>query len=363
MQSQMLMPKQEPVARPLWEELPVPPHVVLPSLPIENPGAHMTMPQYLFAIQAPNVQEQKWATVVSRNSKQLLEWIILDSSTKYPMEGAKNRANIHKWYCTTAVSVYKRTGLVVHPSIIRDCLRAAKQHLYNRLMKHIKTDKLSPKEVEEKLWAWPTYPFVKAFRTEKMEKKMRSANLVDENGAPIVIDLGEDDSDDDDDEDLMPPAPATPAPATPASIKPTLPLNAIKAEYYSATPVKRRHVELVPDHSTIAVSYLPAAMPKASFAFIPADQTMDTSGPMEPDSSASVNPPPSEQDLQDFEADMMAIHRDVMRKARKDPKKMDLIRAAHAQMMAEINTTKTNDLGEMFMNVGRRNLGNVFNTD
>ena len=75
------------------------------------------------------------------------------------------------------------------------------------------------------------------------------------------------------------------------------------------------------------------------------------------------NPPPSEQDLQDFEADMMAIHRDVMRKARKDPKKMDLIRAAHAQMMAEINTTKTNDLGEMFMNVGRRNLGNVFNTD
>ncbi|EFO85541.1 hypothetical protein CRE_29103 [Caenorhabditis remanei] len=30
---------------------------------------------------------------------------------------------------------------------------------------------------KEKLWAWPTYPFVKPFRTKKMEKKMRSANL------------------------------------------------------------------------------------------------------------------------------------------------------------------------------------------
>ena len=72
------------------------------------------------------------------------------------------------------------------------CLLAAKIGLRRRLRTFTIEKKLSKEKVEEKMWEWPLYLYMRTYRHEDYEKGLRTKALKDKNGQPFVFELNDD---------------------------------------------------------------------------------------------------------------------------------------------------------------------------
>ncbi|EFO98719.1 hypothetical protein CRE_27900 [Caenorhabditis remanei] len=180
---------------PIWEQSP-PPYIVLPELPPEDPSRHMALQQYKKLACAPELARQTWASVgQSCEAKQLLEWTILHCFSEVPPLGKKRNSHqkVQDHYAIVAIKVWKRIGILYNQQIVSGCLMAAKIGLRRRLRTFTIEKKLSKEKVEEKMWEWPLYLYMRTYRHEEYEKGLRTKALKDKNGQPFVFELNDDD--------------------------------------------------------------------------------------------------------------------------------------------------------------------------
>ncbi|EFO94092.1 hypothetical protein CRE_26781 [Caenorhabditis remanei] len=182
-------------SRPIWEQ-PPPPYIVLPELPPEDPSRHMTLQQYKKLACAPEIARQTWARVgQSCEAKQLLELTILHCFTEVPPLGKKRNSHqkVQNHYAIVAIKVWKRIGILYSQQVVSGCLMAAKIGLRRRLRTFTIEKKLSKEKVEEKMWEWPLYLYMRTYRHEDYEKGLRTKALKNKNGQPFVFELNDDD--------------------------------------------------------------------------------------------------------------------------------------------------------------------------
>ncbi|EFO89291.1 hypothetical protein CRE_17755 [Caenorhabditis remanei] len=177
-------------SRPIWEQ-PPPPYIVLPELPPEDPSRQMTLIEYLMLASAPEIERQTWASVGrSCENKQLLESTILHCFTEVPPLGKRRVSQYaHDLYPVVAIKVWKRIGILYSQHVVSGCLLAAKGKLQGRMRWLIMPNKLSKEKVEEKMWEWPLYLYMRTYFHEEYEKQLRVAALKDKNEQPFVFEL------------------------------------------------------------------------------------------------------------------------------------------------------------------------------
>ncbi|KAF1755916.1 hypothetical protein GCK72_012369 [Caenorhabditis remanei] len=182
-------------SRPIWEQ-PPPPNIVLPELPPEDPSRHITLQEYKKLACAPEIARQTWARVgQSCEAKQLLELTILHCFSEVPPLGKKRNSHqkVQDHYAIVAIKVWKRIGILYSQQIVSGCLMAAKIGLRRRLRTFTIEKRLSKEKVEEKMWEWPLYQYMRTYRQEDYEKGLRTKALKDKNGQPFVFELNDDD--------------------------------------------------------------------------------------------------------------------------------------------------------------------------
>ncbi|EFO97574.1 hypothetical protein CRE_11497 [Caenorhabditis remanei] len=214
-------------SRPIWEQ-PPPPYIVLPELATEDPSRHITLQEYKMLACAPEIARQTWASVgQSCEAKQLLELTILHCFTEVPPLGKKRNSHqkVQDHYAIVAIKVWKRIEILYsrkfknnvffcfisqHASynralpkpekivcetgvlrekeekkkqVVSGCLLAAKIGLRRRLRTFTIEKKLSKEKVEEKMWEWPLYLYMRTYRHKDYEKGLRTKALKDKMGS------------------------------------------------------------------------------------------------------------------------------------------------------------------------------------
>ncbi|ULU07833.1 hypothetical protein L3Y34_019098 [Caenorhabditis briggsae] len=169
----------------LWEG---PPLEEMEKLPEVDPKRSMTLSEY-----TKRVAEKKGLYKPGQKDDTLKK-VICNEIGKLPeMWNTKNTNNQLKYYSMVGVEVYKRTGKLVSPQSLTAVFKFAKDAVRSRVKTAIVSKRLNPQQVEELMWRWPYYGFIRFYRKallpwEAFIKKQMNAKDVKDNVAHTLDD-------------------------------------------------------------------------------------------------------------------------------------------------------------------------------
>ncbi|CAO4366459.1 unnamed protein product [Caenorhabditis nigoni] len=169
----------------LWEG---PPLEEMEKLPEVDPKRTMTLNEYTKRV------SEKRGLYKPGPKDDTLKKVICNEIGKLPeMWSSKSTNNQLKYYSMVGVEVYKRTGKLVSPQSLTAVFKFAKDAVRSRVKTAIVSKRLNPQEVEELLWRWPYYGFIRFYRKalvpwEVFIKKQMNAKDVKDNVAHTIDD-------------------------------------------------------------------------------------------------------------------------------------------------------------------------------
>lgn len=143
--------------KPLWEMAPLYP---LERLPTPLAGLRITVQEYMAMLKSGRkVYEIK-------PDDRILKKVVMSEIEKIPdmWAGEKNTNRQAEHYATVGAAVYARTGNLLNMRQLTIIFKFGKDALRNRLRTAIVKQQLSPEKVEEQLWHWSYYGFVRFYR-------------------------------------------------------------------------------------------------------------------------------------------------------------------------------------------------------
>ncbi|EFP06463.1 hypothetical protein CRE_08328 [Caenorhabditis remanei] len=326
----------------------------VPQLPEEDPNRKMTIKEYFSMSKIPQIRTQKWNTInVPAKEKEALKLVILDSISRRPdILDIKNTSVIRLEYAIVAIQVFKRTGHILSSQLLMYVFKRAKEQLRIHLRAAISTKLRSPAEVEQKLWEWPVYEFIRFYRVklQDWETQFRQKHIKPADGQPVVFEIDEDQFEDMDDDQYQEMSFSAQeelyegtdivGEATHQSESPPLLMANAKSEPHQ--PLENP-----------TTSGFPGEMDQVGHMNDTEDHDQNgNQGMMIPANISNLTNDQIE-DMKDFEISMDHITHQANCVARRQPEKIDSIRQAMFLAVLEMEKSDATDLGEFFAGMAK----------
>ncbi|KAF1766809.1 hypothetical protein GCK72_006767 [Caenorhabditis remanei] len=348
----------------LWEG---PPLYPLEDLPEDDGTRQMSLMEYMDA-----VRKQR-GLHMPKHSDHILKKVVFNEIEKIPgMWSTKATTNQPKFYQCVGIGVYKRTGKILPPKYLATIFKFGKDAIRNRLRNAILHKRLSPVEVEEHMWRWDFYGYIRYYRTplKPWEQFVRKqANALDQKIYHDVEDSAIEDgemmgveeefAEEDDyqvDEKSM---------GGLDDVKVEEPTNGYMEQYsppqYYAQPLySAQHSEKLHQNH----QYSPPNVPQQGIQMAQMYPPRMREVPSLPtsNSSASEEKPGSSSSFAiDFEKEMNQITYHATRIAREQPNRVKMIRKVLFDSVFAFDEKEYNSAGEVYRDLADRNPVRKFN--